>query len=559
SASAAQAFPNGSALPVIEVTTADLDITGQIIPNGAPINSNVAASVGFAKTGLGRLVLSGNNTYPGITDVREGTLAALNSQALGPANSFGTQVDDGATLELPTGFTLNEELFLAGTGVDHVGALHVLAGTASPKGRPSLEDLRPIHLLGPASIGVDAPSVLVVPGPIERAGRNIFQQKLGPAGSAALIKVGTGVLFAGSPLPASPISILAGSIVTTANDSDSTDDIVVQAGAYYAPEQGAIVSRHVVLQDNANLFVFGKAVLTGGVAPEQRANIIVNPDQNGVGELELLRPALGGFNLATLTKSGAGLLSFRGNDPAFGLVSSVDATHPFSSDFLGTIDLKQGAALLSEFALDQALFVVEGGTTFSASDGRNDVGGLDAQARSQVVIGKGAQVDSKGDLTIEAGSRLTLVFTPTLPGPFLTAEGAVRLAGSLSALGVPGNMPSGPVTLIHKLSPGAVVGAFQGLPEGALLNVGNAIYRITYRGGAGNDVVLNPTNIKPHIGAASQPLVAGAVNPGSVSHSSQRSGATAASPVKAMALSVGVHPRGPVRTRVAQIKPTTVW
>ena len=45
-------------------------------------------------------------------------------------------------------------------------------------------------------------------------------------------------------------------------------------------------------------------------------------------------------------------------------------------------------------------------------------------------------------------------------------------------------------TLIKNNGSNPVSGTFAGLPEGAMFTVGSSIFRITYHGGGGNDVVL---------------------------------------------------------------------
>ncbi|WP_044473656.1 hypothetical protein, partial [Streptomyces turgidiscabies] len=78
-----------------------------------------------------------------------------------------------------------------------------------------------------------------------------------------------------------------------------------------------------------------------------------------------------------------------------------------------------------------------------------------------------------------------------LRGRPLKVGGAVRLAGSLdlSSLGAASN-PARTITVLNHAGREKTTGAFSGLKEGTALKLGGTTYRISYRGGDGNDVVL---------------------------------------------------------------------
>jgi autotransporter-associated beta strand protein len=74
-------------------------------------------NLALVKTGLGTLVLSGNNTYTGTTTVSQGVLKITHPNALGATGAGqGTTVADGARLELSGGITVNEPITIAGHG-----------------------------------------------------------------------------------------------------------------------------------------------------------------------------------------------------------------------------------------------------------------------------------------------------------------------------------------------------------------------------------------------------------------------------------------------------------
>jgi hypothetical protein len=83
----------------------------------------------------------------------------------------------------------------------------------------------------------------------------------------------------------------------------------------------------------------------------------------------------------------------------------------------------------------------------------------------------------------------------------LTASGSVNLGGAtLQLLWAFTSSPGNAFTILNKTSPGAITGTFAGLPEGAKFTSEGRTYRITYKGGDGNDVlVTDPVAFLPAI------------------------------------------------------------
>ncbi len=101
------------------------------------------ASGALSKSGTGRLVLSGNNSYDGLTTVNGGFLTISNAAALGASGGSvavnGTTVNAGFTLELLGGITVGAEaLSLNSTGLGTYGALRNVSGNNSWGGPISL-------------------------------------------------------------------------------------------------------------------------------------------------------------------------------------------------------------------------------------------------------------------------------------------------------------------------------------------------------------------------------------------------------------------------------------
>src|SRR5207248_2239798 len=97
---------------------------------GGVISDGTTATA-LTKAGAGTLVLTGANTYSGLTTVSAGILNIQNGSALG-GTAAGTTVSSGATLQLQNNITVGAEaLTLSGTGASGIGALDNLSGTNS--------------------------------------------------------------------------------------------------------------------------------------------------------------------------------------------------------------------------------------------------------------------------------------------------------------------------------------------------------------------------------------------------------------------------------------------
>lgn len=110
-----------------------------------------------------------------------------------------------------------------------------------------------------------------------------------------------------------------------------------------------------------------------------------------------------------------------------------------------------------------------------------------------------------GGYTQRAGAQLTVGEKP------LKVGGAVRLAGRLQVNA--GDEPGKSITLIDHAGRTKTTGAFTGLKEGAALKVSGTAYRISYRGGDGNNVVLTTEATKAAHSAAVKTTPSGDSSP----------------------------------------------
>jgi autotransporter-associated beta strand protein len=147
------------------ISTAQLNIVGTISDlAGTPPQANT-----LTKIGLGNVILSGSNTYSGLTDIKQGVLIVNNPQALGanpstPGNAgLGTVVENGAALQLESSIT-GEPLTLNGDGPQpgfnghNTGSLESIANNNTYSGN--------ITLATNVTIGVDSGSTLTITGTI---------------------------------------------------------------------------------------------------------------------------------------------------------------------------------------------------------------------------------------------------------------------------------------------------------------------------------------------------------------------------------------------------------
>ncbi len=148
-----------------------------------------AAGVGIDKLGRGTLVLTGANSYSGLTDIQAGVVEIRNGAALGTADgteATGTRVRPGAALAISGGVTAaNEALFLGGGGVADDGALRSLSGSNAWNG--------PIQLEAASRINTDG-GTLTLGGVIAGAGRNLTIGGAGTTVVTGAIATGTGGL-----------------------------------------------------------------------------------------------------------------------------------------------------------------------------------------------------------------------------------------------------------------------------------------------------------------------------------------------------------------------------
>ncbi|MFC4498183.1 MULTISPECIES: autotransporter [Streptomyces] len=166
----------------------------------------------------------------------------------------------------------------------------------------------------------------------------------------------------------------------------------------------------------------------------------------------------------------------------------------------GTLALRGGATLANSRAVrltSAGTKLDTGNSALRVTSSLSGKGAVRGAVTNEGVVTGGLTVS--GDYTQDVHGQLVVGGTP------LKVAGKVRLDGGLdmSAVGAAGaagdddsdggsegNRPAKEITVLDHTGRGAVSGTFDGLREGAPVKLADTVYRISYRGGDGNDVVL---------------------------------------------------------------------
>ena len=283
------------------------------------------------------------------------------------------------------------------------------------------------------------------------------------------------------------------------------NDVTFAAAQYY--DGSTTVKKGAVLRLGSGT-AGGDGSLLGGTVRRRIVNDGTLVVQNTRTPVSLSR--LGGSG--SLVQSGAATTTLTGSAVTYTGTTTVRK---------GTLALRDGANLANSRAV-----------RLTAAGARLDTGGSPLRVTS-TLSGKGAVRGSvanegvvagaltvTGDYTQDDHGQLVLGTAP------LKVGGKVRLAGGLDLSAVGGKAAHGgnsgnsgaagrgktrkAITVVDHTGKGAVSGTFEGLREGAEVKLADTVYRISYRGGDGNDVVLTADAAKSSA-ASGRPASSGEV------------------------------------------------
>ncbi|WP_030602669.1 autotransporter-associated beta strand repeat-containing protein [Streptomyces fulvoviolaceus] len=200
----------------------------------------------------------------------------------------------------------------------------------------------------------------------------------------------------------------------------------------------------------------------------------------------------------SLTQAGAATTTLTGSAVSYTGTTTVSK---------GTLALRQGATLSRSKAI-----------RLTSSGSRLDAGTAGLRvATTTSLSGKGTVKGAvTNDGVVAGGLTVSGAYTQSAKGELvlrdrpLKVTGAVRLAGDLD-LSAAGTDPARRITVLNHTGSSKTTGTFTGLKQGAKLKLADTTYRISYRGGDGNDVVLTAATASPSPSATRSTESSGAV------------------------------------------------
>ncbi|MCX4704465.1 autotransporter [Streptomyces sp. NBC_01373] len=171
----------------------------------------------------------------------------------------------------------------------------------------------------------------------------------------------------------------------------------------------------------------------------------------------------------------------------------------------GTLALRSGATLVRSkvIRLSSAGSRLDAGTSgLRVATTLTGKGVVKGAVTNEGVVAGGLTVS--GAYTQRAKGELVLRDKP------LKVTGPVRLAGDLD-LSAAGTKPAREITVLSNTGRAKTVGAFSGLKEGTKVKLADTTYRLSYKGGDGNDVILGAVTASPSPSASGTSTTSGAV------------------------------------------------
>jgi fibronectin-binding autotransporter adhesin len=415
------------------------------------LSGAISGSYALNKIGDGCLILSGANTYSGLTTISNGILRITTTNALG-TTAGGTVVEDGATLAIE-GITamLGEAITLSGSGHDGGGALRHVVNNVTLTGGITLADdasfvsvANTPTLNGTLAIGVHTLLMDIGGTEVDINGSITGSGILNKTGSGRMRLGGDNSSFSGT------LNLSNGLVrIDVANGMAGTGSITMADGT--SMESSSTANRTIP----ADLTIHGN--VTFGAASTQVGSLIFTDTVSLGSGTRVLTVAHGGTGEYTefqgvvsdggLTKAGAGELR----------LSAANTYTDATTISAGTL------ALTGSGSLSSTLITIGSNATFDVS-GRSSTYTLGAQTLSAP-----ATADSTGTIVADAqgltlGASSALVFPTFTDGtaPLAISGGALTLNSSatITVTNSGSALTSGSYKIISAVSGGSV--AFSG-------------------------------------------------------------------------------------------------
>lgn len=457
--------------------TNSMTLNGPLSVFGSASGANVQLSgaiggIGGISYGAGAAIVSGNNTYTGLTTINPNTVVAVSQSNAFGASSSGTTVLDGGSVVFgsPNPLTLAEPFTIKGNGAG--------SGVTAALYSESLDDVTlsgTITLAGDASIETSTTdSNIDLTGVVSGTGNLALRGKYDSFSSGSIS------LSGGAPNTFNGDVIMKGGVVYAEkagaiphNVTFATTDPTTNRSIFYLYGSNDVMSDTgvVTLSDQDDTFKFGNTgtETIGGLVGSHGRVEFQNTGSNAIINQNFDSTFGGSFysdgETVSLTKRGTGTLNLTGNATFAGDVITFIAEGGVLS-INGNVKTNTGGNV-----------VVNPGGTLKGTGATRSVsvaGGIIAPGNSPGTL-------TATDLTLDTNS----IYQQEIAGPTagsqydqLVASGAVNLGNA--TLSVAPSYTPAPGTVFTIIRGVSVTGTFKGLADGSMVVAGGLTLRINY-------------------------------------------------------------------------------
>ena len=380
--------------------------TGDVLNNAAllfnrageiAVGGVISGSGTLTQQGTGGIILTGANTYDGLTTVAAGTLTAASNTALG-STVAGTVVSSGATLAVQGLLTIGEAITLNGAGVGGGGALRGVP--VGPTGNETSELQGLITLASDATITVVDRMGLIFTGPgIQGSGTqtltfasegtgNSTIRALGPITDiAGLIKNGPGLLeLGGVNTFTGPVTINGGDVNLTGGAA-LADSVAVSMSA---PARLGIAASETIgsLAGSGSVLLGANRLTTGGNNASTSFAGVISGAMGGLTKVGSGTFTLSGANTYTgATRIEGGTLALGAND----VISNSSAVQIAG----GTLALGTFTDIVASMALSAGSITGTTGSALTVTGNYAQLGGT---------LAAGATVNASAPFRLDGGT-----------------------------------------------------------------------------------------------------------------------------------------------------------